>query len=375
MGADQPIPSAAAPTTARFSILALDGGGARGYLSVKILEHVEAHLNALTREDLPLGARFDLIAGTSTGGIAALALALGLTAHEVSALYETHIPQIFGPAMRRFRWTDSFRPRYRTAALRRALQAFFAGRMLGDVQTDVCVTAVSLVNAQPRVFRSNYVKSGISRNDETLADLAMATSAAPTFFEAHSTQHMTDLVDGSLCASNPTLVGLVEAFRFSRPSRRGISPPHDLGALCLYHLAVLSVGTGEQCAMPYDLDHLRTAGTLAWGAHFHDVSMESQTQLVHLLSKGLLGGAYRRINPRLDFPMAIDNIRKIAALKNLSELSEDDEAFLRAYFTPPWEGDSSLSVESPAATVLEDAPRKLMAGCLGRDLVGMSTLY
>jgi patatin-like phospholipase/acyl hydrolase len=375
MAADQPTPPTAVPTTSRFSILALDGGGARGYLSVKILEHVEAHLNALTGQNLPLGARFDLIAGTSTGGIAALALALGLAAHEVSALYETHIPQIFGSAMRRFSWTGYFLPRYRTDALRRTLQVFFAGRTLGDVQTDVCVTAVSLVNAQPRVFRSGYVKSGISRNDETLADLAMATSAAPTFFEAHSTKHLTDLVDGCLCASNPTLVGLVEAFRFSRPSRRGVVPPHDLGASCLDHLAVLSVGTGEQCAMPYNMDSLRTAGTLAWGAHFHDVSMESQAQLVHLLSKGLLGGAYRRINPRLDFPMAIDNIRKIAALKNLSELSEEDEAFLRAYFTTPRERASSLAVGSQAATVVENVPRKLMAGCLGRDLVGMSTLF
>ncbi len=127
MGADQPTPPTAVPTTSRSSILALDGGGARGYLSVKILEHVEAHLNALTGQNLPLGARFDLIAGTSTGGIAALALALGLAAHEVSALYETYIPQIFGSAMRRFRWTDYFRPRYRTAALRRALQVFFRG--------------------------------------------------------------------------------------------------------------------------------------------------------------------------------------------------------------------------------------------------------
>src|SRR5260370_39231466 len=86
MGADQPTPPTAVPTTSRFSILALDGGGARGYLSVKILEHAEAHLNALTGQSLPIGARFDLIAGTSTGGIAALALALGLPAHAGSAL-------------------------------------------------------------------------------------------------------------------------------------------------------------------------------------------------------------------------------------------------------------------------------------------------
>lgn len=54
-----------------------------------------------------------------------------------------------------------------------------------------------------------------------------------------------------------------------------------------------------------------------------------------MLAKGLIGGAYRRINPRLDFPMALDDARKATALKNLSELSEEDEAFLRAHLAQP----------------------------------------
>src|SRR5260370_40375513 len=103
--------------------------------------------------------------------------------------------------------------------------------------------------------------------------------------------------------------------------------------------------------------------------------MKSQDQWVHLLSKGVLGDAYRRINPRLDFPMAIDNMRKIAGLKNLSELSEDDDVFLRTYFTTPREGADSLSVGSQSAMVVKNPPRKLMAGCRGRDLGGMSPLF
>ncbi|HGM6414196.1 MULTISPECIES: patatin-like phospholipase family protein [Lysobacteraceae] len=309
-------------------MLALDGGGARGYLTLKILEHVETYLNALTDATLPLGARFDLICGTSTGGIIALALALGQPVSAVSASYEAHLPRIFGAAMRRPSWIGTFRPRYRTDALRKAMQAFFGERTLEDVRTDVCVTATSLVNARPLLFRSDYVQPAIHGHDR-LVELALATSAAPTFFAAQSTAHWTDLVDGGLYANNPALLGVVEAFRFSRKSRRGMAPPYDLGATCLEQLAVLSVGTGELCAMPYDPDRLRAGGRLAWGAHFHSVSNESQSQYVDLLAEGLLGPAYHRLNPRLDTPMAMDDIRRLPMLKNLAALSEQDMAFLR----------------------------------------------
>ncbi|UJJ52996.1 CBASS cGAMP-activated phospholipase [Rhodanobacter denitrificans] len=310
-------------------MLTLDGDGARGYLTLKILECVEAYLNTLTDNALPLGARFDLICGTSTGGIIALALALGRPVSEISALYERHVPRIFGSTMRRFGWMRNFRPRYRSDALREAMHAFFGDLTLGAVQTDVCVTAASLTNARPHLFRSDYAKPGPWRGEDRLADLALATSAAPTFFAAHATERLSDLVDGGLYANNPALLGVVEAFQFSRPSRRGIAPPHDLGATCLAQLAVLSIGTGEQCAMPYTPERLRNGGLLAWGAHFHNVIDESQSQYTNLLAAGLLGTAYHRINPRLDFPMAMDDVRRLPALKNLAELSVSDEEFLR----------------------------------------------
>ena len=318
---------------ARFCMLSLDGGGARGYMSAKILEHVEAHLDAVTGRSLPLGARFDLITGTSTGGIIALALAVGWSAREIAGFYQTHLPEIFGSAMRRRAIPRYYKPKYRSAALRRSVDEIFAEKTFADVRTDVCVVAVSLLNARPHIFRSDYVKSALPRSSERLADVAMATSAAPTYFKAHSTQNFSDLADGGLCANNPTLVGIAEAFRFGRESRRGSAPPRDLGAICADRLAVLSVGTGEQCAMPYEPEALQDAGVLQWGAQFHNVAIESQSQLTHTLSKSLIGSAYRRINPRLRFPMAMDDARRAPALKNLSELSEEDEAFLRTHLT------------------------------------------
>lgn len=313
---------------ARFALLTLDGGGARGYLTAKILEHVEAHLDLVTGEPAPLGTRFDLIAGTSTGGIIALALAVGIPASDVAALYEEQLPRIFAPAMRRGPWAGYIRPRYRADALRSALQAFFGDRLLGDARTDVCVTAVSLVNSQPRLFRSSYAGQDLLYRDERMVDVALATSAAPAVFAAHSTRHLSDLVDGGLCANNPVLVAVAEAFSFRRDSLRGVPAPHDLGDRCLDRLALLSVGTGEQCAMPYEPASLREAGALGWGLRFHHVASESQAQLADMLARRLLGHAYRRLNPRLEFPMALDDSRRMGELRNLAQLSEDDQSFL-----------------------------------------------
>ena len=81
--------------------------------------------------------------------------------------------------------------------------------------------------------------------------------------------------------------------------------------------------------MPYDPARLRTDGRLAWGAQFHSDAGESQSQYVDLLAEGVLGASYHRINPRLDFPMAMDEVARLPSLKNLAVLSARDEAFLR----------------------------------------------
>ncbi|MGC8509049.1 MAG: patatin-like phospholipase family protein, partial [Thiomonas sp.] len=246
----------------RFSVLALDGGGARGYLTAKILEQIEVELDCSSETPMPLGQRFDLIAGTSTGGIIALALAAGLPARTVSRLYTQFVPRIFSSAMRQPLWRRWTHARYRADGLHQALEAIFDGLTLADLRTDVCVTAVSLANAQPVILHSNYRDGGFPPVSAKLADLAMATAAAPTYFVASSCAHFTDLVDGGVCSNNPALLGVVEAFGFSRPSHRGVIPPRDIGILCAQHLAVLSVGTGEQPDSPFVSQTLRGGGTL-----------------------------------------------------------------------------------------------------------------
>ena len=86
----------------KIKVLSLDGGGVKGYLSAKILFNIETLLNQENSEYINIGQRFDLIVGTSTGGIIACALSIGKSAKEIFELYETLIPKIFIPKLNAF---------------------------------------------------------------------------------------------------------------------------------------------------------------------------------------------------------------------------------------------------------------------------------
>ena len=125
-------------------ILCIDGGGIHGTFPAALLAELEQHL------DNPIGSYFDLIAGTSTGGIIAIALSLGYQASEILDLYETRGPEIFGQLRhnprrfvlrlsRRLRWL--YRHKYGPEALRDALHTTLGEKRIGDAQTRLVVPA------------------------------------------------------------------------------------------------------------------------------------------------------------------------------------------------------------------------------------------
>ena len=118
-----------------FRVLSLDGGGVRGYLSAKILADIEQYLNENDGNNIPLGQRFKLIVGTSTGGIIALALATGKYAHEIFSLYETLIPEVFGTPQ----GMGIGKAKYSNEILKVKLEEIFNEKTLADVDTDVCM--------------------------------------------------------------------------------------------------------------------------------------------------------------------------------------------------------------------------------------------
>ncbi|KAF3980718.1 MAG: patatin-like phospholipase family protein [Methylococcales symbiont of Iophon sp. n. MRB-2018] len=294
----------------KIRVLTLDGGGVRGYLSAKILFNLETLLNNENNENINIGQRFDLIVGTSTGGIIACALSIGKSAKEIFELYEILIPKVFTPISKGY-----FKNKYSSKALRKELDNILGDKELKDVITGLCITSVDVENSSPRFHKSNYFERNAPRQDEKLLDLALATSAAPTYFSLVDSKHSTNLTDGGVVANNPSLVGLIDAMQLTSNNIEQIS--------------LVSIGTGDQCHMPYNVEKLKNSGKLKWiyqsnSSPILELLMESQSKLAHFQTGFLLGDRYIRLNPKLSVTIELDSVDKIDSLKNLADISKKD---------------------------------------------------
>ncbi|HEY8581871.1 MAG TPA: patatin-like phospholipase family protein, partial [Capillimicrobium sp.] len=192
-------------------VLSIDGGGIRGIIPVTVLAALEQ------RAGRPTSALFDLVAGTSTGGI--LALALNVPDAEGSArwsaaavldLYREEGPQIFSRSLgRRITSVDGLLDdRYGNDNLREALRRYLGDTTVGEALTPALVTAYDLVARKPRFFKS-------WRPEDAAVPMALAaeaTSAAPTYFEPVLVDGA-PLIDGGVFAGNPAMCAYAEARR------------------------------------------------------------------------------------------------------------------------------------------------------------------
>ena len=199
-------------------ILSIDGGGIRGIIPAVVLAELEQ------RTGRAISDCFDLIAGTSTGGIIALALtrpdARGrpqYSAADVAGFYEDLGPAIFArDALHRAATLDSLAgPRFDSAALRRALAEYFGDTRLSEALRDVLVTSYDIERREPFFFKSHYARTRADR-DFAMRDVGAATAAGPTYFEPvriETQDHVgyRALVDGGVFANNPTMCAWVEA--------------------------------------------------------------------------------------------------------------------------------------------------------------------
>ncbi len=231
-------------------ILALAGGGYLGLYAAAVL----AELEARGRE--PLARRFDLIAGTSVGGIVALALAFEVPMQRVVRLFASRGTEVFSPRARPrgtvTRLLDLSRsvlgPKYTGAPLRALLAGEFGRRTLGQALHRVVIPAVDITRSHTKVFKTPHAPD--SAGDEKLAavDVAMATCAAPAYFPA---VHIGDSLyaDGGLFAVAPDQVALHEAEHFL-----GVAPAQ---------VQMLSVGTATAGYQPDDSVE-EDAGAVGW---------------------------------------------------------------------------------------------------------------
>ena len=180
----------------RFQILSLDGGGYRGIYSAAVLAAIEEDLGT------PITQYFDLIAGTSTGGIIAIGLGAGLRPRDIVEFYARWGPKIF----RKQRLRTGFglwRRKYGSETRRHALTEVLGERTLGDSACRLVIPAYDLGADAVYIFKTPH-NIKLKRDwKERLVDVAMATSAAPTYFQAASLAGIR-LVDGGVWANNPT---------------------------------------------------------------------------------------------------------------------------------------------------------------------------
>jgi hypothetical protein len=199
-----------------FKILSIDGGGTKGLYSAKIIDEIEKEYNSSICD------HFDLICGTSTGGLIALALSLRIPASEIVGFYNNHSSKIFPSRSNLEGWTRIFnqlfiKSKYGNQALVSALKSLFGEKKLNESKTLLCIPSFSLSDGRPFIFKHDHKEGRLSRDNNTsYLDVALATSAAPTYLPVVSIDNYGNrqFIDGGIYANDPSLVGVVEAFRY-----------------------------------------------------------------------------------------------------------------------------------------------------------------
>lgn len=281
----------------QFRILTIDGGGLKGVFAASFLAELEATLGE------PLVDYFDLISGTSTGGIIALGLGMGLSAAEILSFYETHGPKIFaGAGLGKFRqWTFA---KYSSQPLKEALEEVFGDRLLGESKTRLIIPSLNLETGEVHVFKTAHHPRFVRDHKERVLDVALATAAAPTYFPAHHLDSGTPLIDGGMWANNPMGVAAVEA----------------LGVLDWPKGSIKLLGVG--CTTPItstrESGH-RGRGKLYWATRVADTFMAGQSSSAIGTAQLLLGhDNVHRVSPNVSASMyKLDGVAQIKSLRGL----------------------------------------------------------
>jgi predicted acylesterase/phospholipase RssA len=313
-----------------YRVLALDGGGIRGLIPARVLEEVEAHMGR------PVAEMFDLIAGTSTGGILALGLTKpdeqgkpAFTATDMCDLYLNEGTAIFPHTI--FQEVRTLHgladARYPAEPIERILAQRFGETMLSRALTEVVIPSYDLSAPAPYFFKREYAKSETEDWDTRMALVARATSAAPTYFDpavipspdGHG-QHA--LVDGGTFANNPTLSGYVDALRLKKAE--------------IPRVVVVSIGTGlppqtpGSGPIPIEADKAGDFGLVKWARPILEVvldgvpkAVEYQMNVIQAANPDGLG--YYRLQS--DLPTASHALDD-ASPENCSKLIADAESLI-----------------------------------------------
>jgi len=258
-----------------------------------------------------------LFAGTSTGGILALGLAAGFTPAQIRDLYVTNGKLIFDSS-----WTRDVvelgglsGAKYDNANLKQILLETFGARRLKDLNPRVLISSFSLDNqaadASQRTWNPKFFHnftSADSDGDSLVVDVAMSTSAAPTYFPSYGA-----FIDGGVIANNPSMAAIAQAMDVRNPAGEHAT---------LDAIKLLSVGTGASLQYISGQDH--DWGDAQWIKPILNVMMDGSVGVADFECRQLLGDRYCRVEPIFpagqSFPM--DDVSKVVALMDLANSFE-----------------------------------------------------
>jgi uncharacterized protein len=241
----------------KFRILCVDGGGIRGLISALVIAELERLLQERDGPEARIADYFHLFAGTSTGGLVALALTRPDPApgSELAGFYTEDGPRIFHRSLcRKLRtlW-GAIGPKYDSEPLRKAVIERLGDGRIAEATRELLVTSYDMTDRRPFFFK-RWKAQKSPELDFSVADAALSTAAAPTYFPCHEPEKLSGhaLVDGGVFAANPTVAAIAEALG------RIADPRPTLEGMLLVSIGTGDFGTG------FPPSQVRGWGDLGW---------------------------------------------------------------------------------------------------------------
>ncbi|MBC7836058.1 MAG: patatin-like phospholipase family protein [Phycisphaerales bacterium] len=277
-----------------YRIMTFDGGGIGGLFTSVVLERLTDAFPSLIGD-------VDLLAGTSTGGIIALCLAAGKPPRTLVDLYGTHGPDIFDDS-----WLDNvldlgtaIGAQYDNHKLKKRLVESLGKLTLGELAKHVLVPTFELhadadaASGRPRIWKPTFFHNYTGDNggaSEPAVDIAMRTSAAPSYFPSYQ-----GFIDGGVVANNPAMCALAQAL------------DRSTGRQSLDDIRLISFGTGNDAR--YIKGESLDWGWGQWAKPLVSIMVGGVMGVTDYQCRRLLRECYHRVDRYLDKPVNLDDVR------------------------------------------------------------------
>lgn len=277
------------PAKRNFRILSIDGGGIRGVVPLQVIRYIESVTNQEIHKS------FDLIAGTSTGGILSSALALQDTQNieankrkysidELERIYRERGKEIFPIPSNLLKkgyihlrkW---LKPQFDPSNLNRVLSDYFGNHRITSCLKPIFIASYDIHRNRPMIFTFREASMMPDRN-ATLIEISRATSAAPTYFPTYSLNFASEritCIDGGIYMNNPSLGALVEVL--GNPDYKHYRL--DDKPVKLENISILSIGTGYSNSL-IDSNRAKNWGRLKWIKPVIELSTNGPVKVTHI---------------------------------------------------------------------------------------------